>query len=410
MTCGQKHDTAADILGGDIPRDMAMVQDYPTIGPYRLLARLGGGGMGEVNKVRTPSGEVRAVKSIHPHLVASTETMARFRREARLLMGLDHPHIVRAYDYSEQPPYLLMDYIEGDSLDKKIKQGISFSPAAATSIVSDIAEALDYAHNRGAIHRDVKPGNILLNGNDGRAMLTDFGLARLRQESLKITATDSVLGTPGYMSPEQAAGQTVDSRADIYALGVVAYEILTGRSPFKGDTPVAQLMNRLSESPTPPRQVRPDLPPAVERTLLRALARRPEGRFQSAGEFAAALRQAWQAPVETGPVSYSLPANTIGDGDYLLNSRDLPVVGNEGLLNLRGVLIPAARWQEAVGVFHQLGGEAKLSILPPDELQPGRVTLTRQGNGLNLQMVFDGESDDRSIVATIELGDQKNVL
>ena len=274
-----------------------------TLGAYQIVSELGRGGMAVVYKAFQPSlNRYVALKVLPEYFQHDPEFVARFRQEAQAAAQLSHPNIVVIHDIGEQAGvyYIAMEYLEGGSLRDRLAQtaaqGGAYSPQEALSVLEQVGSALDYAHSRGLIHRDVKPANILF-GADGRPRLTDFGIARAA-DSARLTRTGVLLGTPEYMSPEQAQGESIDRRSDLYALGVVAYEMLTGRVPFQGNTPHATLHSVVYEAPPPPRQVKPGLSPEVEAALLQALAKRPEARFQQAAALAGALRPALsvQAP------------------------------------------------------------------------------------------------------------------
>lgn len=272
-----------------------------TLGKYRLLERLGQGGMAQVYKAYQPDlDRFVAVKVLHPHLTADDEFAERFRREARAIAALEHPHIVRIYDFDTDGAlaFLVMEYLQGSSLRERLRelerQSERMSLREVGRIVCALTDALDYAHRRGIVHRDLKPSNVLLT-LDGRPVLTDFGIARMIDATL-ITESGGTLGTPAYMSPEQGQGQPGDARSDIYALGVLLYRLCTGRLPFDADTPYAVILKHITAPLPAPRSLRPDLPEAVERVILKALAKKPEDRQQTAGELGQALQLAIEAP------------------------------------------------------------------------------------------------------------------
>ncbi|MBN1137623.1 MAG: protein kinase [Anaerolineae bacterium] len=229
-----------------------------------------------------------ALKVLPDYFQADPEFVARFQREARAAAQLSHPNVVTIYDVGEQAGihYIAMEYLEGGSLLDRLARG-PLSPEEALQIVEQVGGALDFAHSRGLIHRDIKPGNILFSA-DGRPKVTDFGIARAGDTS-RLTRSGTLLGTPEYMSPEQAQGRPVDHRSDLYALGVILYEMLTGRVPFQADTPHAIVYALIHQPPLPPRQLRPDLSSAMEAVLLKALAKQPNERFQTGADMTAAL-------------------------------------------------------------------------------------------------------------------------
>src|SRR5206468_6747476 len=219
---------------------------------------------------------------------------ARFRREARTAAKLRHPNVITVVDFGQDErgvPYLVLEFIEGPTLADLMDTGLDDS--RIPDLLDQIAAGLDYAHARGVIHRDIKPGNVLLT-DDGRAVLADFGLAWLL-EGAHLTLTGGVIGTPEYMAPEQASGEPIDHRADVYALGVVLYEMLVGERPFVAETPIAVLLQHLQDQPPSVLEARPDLPLAVGEVVAQALAKDPSERLSSAGELARAFRAAFYA-------------------------------------------------------------------------------------------------------------------
>ncbi|MEO6891290.1 MAG: serine/threonine-protein kinase [Ktedonobacteraceae bacterium] len=278
-----------------------------TLGTCTLERLIGQGGMGVVylaQQVR-PSRRV-AIKILLPHVLldskAHNEFLARFRREADVIARLEHINIMPIYEYGEQEEmaYLLMPYLaEGSLRDVLAKRGV-LSLQETVRYIEQAASALDYAHAQGVIHRDLKPGNFLLH-SDGRLILADFGIARMVQDSTNtmgqtLTGTGMFLGTPEYMAPEMVQGEAVDQRVDIYALGVVLFQLLSGQVPFKGNTPLAVAARHLQEPPPSLHQVNPAIPPSVSEVVQKALAKRREDRYPSAGALAQALRTAISAP------------------------------------------------------------------------------------------------------------------
>src|SRR6266545_3361192 len=264
------------------------------LGKYTLEAKLGEGGMAAVFRSHHPQFDRPvAIKILPPTVGQDAGFRARFEREGRTIAGLNHPNIIRVYDIDESDGlfYMVMDLLPGGTLEARLREG-GLDRKWSADVVEKMAEALDYAHTRGVIHRDIKPSNILLDG-EGQPVLADFGIARLVQGEgdANLTAAGMVMGTPAYMAPEQLTGQLPDARADIYSLGVVLYQLLTGRAPFIGDT-TAVISGHLTRQPPPPRESTPDLPPALDAVVLQALAKQPEHRFKSAGVFAQALRNA----------------------------------------------------------------------------------------------------------------------
>jgi WD40 repeat protein len=267
-----------------------------TLGKFEILEEIGRGGFAVVYKARDATlDRLVALKVLHPQLTADPKFLQRFHQEAQAAAGLHHPHIVTVYEAGEEAGqhYLAMAFLPGRTLDELVGEG-SLPVESAISIIEQVAEALDAIHGQGLVHRDVKPGNILVD-DTGWATLLDFGIVRAAQGT-RLTTTMTVLGTPDYMAPEQAEveqADEIDWRADIYALGVVAYELLVGRAPFTGASPTAVLYKHVHEPPPTPTVLNPGLPPELEPVLLKALAKQREERFQQAGVFAASLREAW---------------------------------------------------------------------------------------------------------------------
>ncbi len=266
-----------------------------TLGKYQIGPEIGRGGMGAVYKGYDPAlNRAVAVKILAPHLTWEGRFVDRFVQEARTVAQLSHPHIVSIHDVGAQDGvyYLVMAYVEGETLrDLIVRQG-ALPPRQAAEILTQVAQALDYAHQRGVVHRDVKPGNILMEAGQ-RVVLTDFGIAQA-VEGPRLTATGMSLGTPEYMSPEQAMGGTTDARSDVYSLGIVLYEMLTGHVPFRADTPLATLRMQADSPPPSPRRFVASLSQEVEGVVLKALAKDPATRYPSAGSLAKALVAAIQ--------------------------------------------------------------------------------------------------------------------
>ena len=274
-----------------------------TVGRFEVLDELGRGGMAVVYKARQPDlDRIVALKVLPPELTIDNSYVARFRQEARSAARLEHPHIVPIYEVGEADGlhFIAMKYIQGSTLKDLVQAEGKLSIQRAAEMLGQIGAALDYAHRQGVIHRDIKPSNMMIT-DEGWVYLTDFGLARGTGGTAGLTITGTVMGTPEYMSPEQAQGlPNVGPPTDIYALGVVLYEMLTGSFPFKAETPMGMLAARLIQAPIPARELRADLPDPVEDVVMRALARKPEARFASASELVANLRSA--AGLGSGPL------------------------------------------------------------------------------------------------------------
>ncbi len=279
-----------------------------TLGPYRILEQIGVGGMATVYKAYQPSMDRDVAIKILPHYLSQDAEFAkRFQREARAIAKLEHAHILPVYDYGEhdQITYIAMRYVQAGTLKERIARG-PLPLDEINRLIGQIGGALDYAHRMGVIHRDVKPGNVLVDAQ-GDTYLTDFGLARMMEATQQLTASGVGLGTPAYMSPEQGQGVKVDHRSDIYSLGVILFEMVTGHVPFEAETPMAVVLKHITDPLPLPRAIAPDVPEAVERVILKALAKNPTDRFQTAGEMAQALAVAVRK-ASTEPAGQPVPA------------------------------------------------------------------------------------------------------
>lgn len=282
------------------------------IGRYEILNEIGRGGMAVVYRARDPNfNRDVAVKVLPRELLHDPNFKARFQREAQTIAGLEHPAIVPVHDFGEEDgqPYLVMRYMPGGSLADRLKLG-PVGLTEALRIVGQLAPALDRAHLAGIVHRDLKPANILFDREDN-AYIADFGLAKIANADVNLSAT-AVYGTPAYMSPEQAKGvKEIDGRADLYALGVVAYQMLAGRVPYEADTPIALALKHVMEPAPRLRDARPDLPEQADRVLQRAMAKDPRDRFATASHLHAALvaslQTSPQRPVATDPEAPTIP-------------------------------------------------------------------------------------------------------
>jgi outer membrane protein assembly factor BamB/predicted Ser/Thr protein kinase len=273
-------------------------QAWYQIGRYDVIAEIGRGGMGVVYRAYEPAlDRTVALKVLAPDLALQPGFVGRLRREAISAARLRHPNIALLYEFgqADDTAFLAMEYVPGHSLRQILEAG-PLALERVIAILDQIGQALDYAHRMGIVHRDVKPSNILV-GSDDQAMLIDFGLAEMSERTL-LTSDSAVLGTPHYMAPEQAAGRVTDARADQYALAAVAYEMLTGVTPFHGRGATAVVHAHIYDLPPPPTELRPALPAAVDAVLLRALAKKPNERYASLADFVAALRAALAPPAQ----------------------------------------------------------------------------------------------------------------
>jgi serine/threonine-protein kinase len=270
-------------------------------GRYRVLKRIGSGGMAEVYCAEDQQlGRRVALKLLHRRFADDEQFVERFRREASSAAGLSHPNIVGIFDRGEWDGtyYIAMEFVEGRTLKDIVRERGAAPPEAAADITLQILRAARFAHKRGIVHRDIKPHNVLID-NEGRVRVTDFGIARAGVSDM--TETGSVMGTAQYLSPEQAQGKPVDARSDLYSIGIVLYELLTGRVPFDAESPVSVALMQVSEPPVPPMEVNPEVPPALDAVTLRAMEKDPGRRYQDADEFIAALESARKTPMEILP-------------------------------------------------------------------------------------------------------------
>jgi len=279
-------------------------------GRYRLGAVIGQGGMAEVHRGRDVRlGRDVAIKLLRPDLARDPSFQTRFRREAQAAASLNHPAIVAVYDTGEDhsdgvvTPYIVMEHVEGRTLRDVLAGEGRLLPQRAMEITAQICAALEQAHRAGIVHRDIKPGNVMRTPS-GEVKVMDFGIARaMTGSSATMTQTAAVIGTAHYLSPEQARGEHVDARSDIYSTGCVLYELVTGAPPFAGDTPVAVAYQHVREEPIPPSRVEPEVPAAIDAIVLKAMAKNPANRYQTATQMRADLERALAGqPVEAAPV------------------------------------------------------------------------------------------------------------
>lgn len=298
-----------------------------SIGKYRVLEALGRGGMAQVFRAYHPQlDRYVAIKVLRSDLVEHEEFLARFRREAHAVSGLRHPNIVQVFDFDVQDEqyYMIMELLEGNTLRAKLNdyraRGERMPLAEVVRILVDVLNGLGYAHSEGVIHRDIKPANIML-GKREQAVLTDFGIAQI-VGSTQYTVSGALMGTLNYMAPEQGFKGHCDSRSDIYSLGIVLYEMLTGYTPFDADTPLAILMKHLNDPLPLPSKLDPSLPAALEPIVLKALAKEPSDRYQSAAEMSAALQRAADGGMPTTVRVALPPPNSAGPSVFSGAARE----------------------------------------------------------------------------------------
>jgi eukaryotic-like serine/threonine-protein kinase len=314
-------------------------------GRYRVLSRVGSGGMADVYLAEDQLlGRRLAVKVLHHHFAEDQEFVERFRREASSAARLSHPNIVGIFDRGEwnDTYYIAMEYVPGSSLKTLVREHGPLEPAVAIDIVAQILQAARFAHAHGVIHRDLKPHNVILD-EEGRARVTDFGIAQAGASEM--TMTGSIMGTAQYLSPEQAQGHAVSATSDLYSIGVILYELLTGVVPFDGDTAVAIAFKQVSAQPIPPSSASPAVPPALDEIVLRALAKDPSQRYANADEFIAALQSVrGSLPEATATAAFARPVMEQGTASH--------------------AAVPA-------GVALSTGVRPPALLLPPDGSSPG---------------------------------------
>lgn len=307
------------------------------LGQYEVIDTLGAGGMASVFRARQESiGRYVAIKVLPPHPGRQDEFVERFKLEARTIGSLQHPHILSLYDYGQEDDifYLVMAYADGGSLLDRMDGPMS--PQQVAQVVQEIAAALDYAHRQGVVHRDIKPANILLDSS-GNTLLADFGVVKMLTGGTNLTST-GIVGTPAYMSPEQGQGIPVDGRADVYALGVMAYELLVGSAPYSADTPMQTILRHINDPVPDIREAVPGLPVALSFVFQRVMAKDPEDRYQTAGEFARALDAVLRnmpdlpraEPIKSGPPTTHVldappPGQTASSETAVLRAASSPV-------------------------------------------------------------------------------------
>src|ERR1700721_1059548 len=282
-------------------------------GRYELDGVVGRGGMAEVYRARDIRlDRIVAVKTLREDLARDQTFQARVRREAQSAASLNHPSIVAVYDTGEDNhgptpvPYIVMEYVDGRTLRELMHDHRRRLPERALEITDGVLRALDYSHRNGIVHRDIKPGNVMVS-RTGEIKVMDFGIARARTcAQATMTQTAHVIGTAQYLSPEQARGERVDARSDLYSTGCLLYELLTRRPPFTGDSPVAIAYQHVREDPIPPSQVDPEVPAWADAIVLKAMSKDPADRYQSAGE----MRNDLQRALSGAPVAAPSPADT----------------------------------------------------------------------------------------------------
>ena len=383
---------------------------------YRIIERAGRGGMASVYKAHQADlARYVAIKVLPDFLADDGDFRERFQHEAVAVANLRHPNIPAVYHYGHfgETAYIVTEFVDGGTLADQTGKPLPLG--YTVEMLTPIASAIDYAHSRGVLHRDIKPPNVLLT-RDGRPVLNDFGLARMMESEQRITQGAMVMGTPQYMSPEQCLGEDIGPGTDIYALAVVAYEMLTGRVPFTAATPAAVIMAQVRDPLPPPRAINPDISPEVERVLLKGLAKKPEDRYSSASAMIQALAL---APATTAPGQRAArPARQAGSGTRrppvpLLAGSALvllAVLAGGGYLLTRGHPAPAGTHKSAatgsvIGTPWTVGSPFPQDPALPRGLPIWRATLGG-GGSFGTPELFG--SDPASVVIK-ETGDSLDV-
>ena len=318
------------------------------IGDYEVLAEIGRGGMGKVFRVRNVlSDRIDAMKVLLPDLVESQELAARFLREIKVLAALNHPHIaaLRTALTADNQLVMIMEYVEGQSLAQRLRHGAIPTPQAV-AYIDQVLDALDYAHKQHVVHRDIKPANMMVTPA-GVVKLMDFGIARAKGDQT-LTAVDTTTGSLGYMSPEQVHGKPTDGRSDLYSVGISLYEMVTGERPFKSNSDFAVMLAQVNEQPRPPIELLPALSPALNEIILKAIAKDPAARFQSADEFRQALqtlpgvRGEMASSTETVTWPAAVPVGAAAMGAVMPG----PITPNDGIGSNQGPMLDAKTLSE----------------------------------------------------------------
>ncbi|MQA94294.1 MAG: Stk1 family PASTA domain-containing Ser/Thr kinase [Streptosporangiales bacterium] len=386
-------------------------------GRYELDGVVGRGGMAEVYRAR----DIRldrtvAVKTLRIDLARDPTFQARFRREAQSAASLNHPSIIAVYDTGEDDfegttvPYIVMEYADGHTLRDLIQDDRRLLPERTLEIIDGILRALDYSHRNGIVHRDIKPANVMLTGS-GEVKVMDFGIARSMSDAqATMTQTAQVIGTAQYLSPEQARGERVDARSDIYSTGCVLYELLTGRPPFTGDSPVAIAYQHVREDPIPPSQFDPDIPAWADSIVLHAMAKDANMRYQGAGEMRADIQRVLAGmPINAAPATMAMggpmtasPAGTTSLPPYQYGEpEDMPPDSGRGkriaLWSILGLLVVGGLIM--LGVILFAGDAEKVYIPDVKGKTPAAATSELQAKDFKVQQENEASSEvDKGLV------------
>ena len=392
---------------------------------YRTIETIGSGGMADVFKaVDEVLGRTVAVKVLHPRYASDPGFVQRFRQEAASAANLSHPNIVNIYDWGQDGDtyYIVMEYVRGADLKSLVEERGPFPPVKVAEYGAQVAAALSVAHGYDIIHRDIKPHNIVLTP-DGSIKVMDFGIARAGNTNM--TQTGSVLGTAQYVSPEQAQGRPLGATSDLYSLGIVLYELATGRLPFDGDTPVSVALKQVNEQPIPPRQIDPAMPPALEAVILKAMAKNPADRYQSAEEMrrdlirvaqggdveamaAGAAVAAGSVPTTTVMPAVGGPTSSNGASERRKNNPWPWIVAIIAVLVVGGLV-----WAWAAGLFEPSG--VPVPDLAGQTVAQAEAALTAQGLALGkIEQAFSEDVEagvviDQSPAPGVELDKESKV-
>ncbi|MBI5870888.1 MAG: Stk1 family PASTA domain-containing Ser/Thr kinase [Actinobacteria bacterium] len=384
---------------------------------YEIIRRLGSGGMADVYLARdTQLGRQVAIKVLYKRYARDEEFVARFRREAQSAAALNHPHIVSIYDRGEAEDsyYIAMEYLEGRSLKDVINEEGPLEPARAIDYAEQMLRALQFAHENNVIHRDIKPHNIVINDR-GQLKVTDFGIARAGS-SPSVTETGSIIGTAQYLSPEQAKGKAVEQSSDLYSLGIVLYEMLTGRVPFEGENPVAIALKHLSDEPVPPQALVPEIPDNLNAVVMRALAKDPRDRYPGAEEFLADLERCRQDLPVVAPLPADDTAMTsvLSAGAVAAATDDMGATtvtrasaANTGQKNkaarrkkiIYGIIAVVALLAIAAGVYFLAFAQTQGTIEVPDVVGLERAQAEDAIRALKLKPELDAEEYSETVPA-----------
>ena len=376
---------------------MVSIPPGSALGRYRVIEQLGRGGMATVFRCHDPNlDRYVAVKVLPSYYTEDPTFVARFTQEAQTVARLNHPNILQIYDFGEDKGYtfIVTEIVLGGDLQDKLGDE-ALSTEEALGFMRPLAEALDYAHGQGIIHRDLKPANVLID-TDGRPILADFGLARMLESTTRFTQASQALGTPEYMSPEQAMGADADHRSDLYAFGIMVYQMLVGQTPFRADTPAATLMAHVHRPLPLPTGLNPNIGPRLEATLLKALAKDPNDRFQSAVDMVRSISVATGQGEEAAPGDMGATAVVDTVDISALDGRDVPTA-------VMGVA-DAAAGAGQTAVTPRPGGVAPRApgapTGPPDTVPspPGTRLKVLAGGGIGVAALVGSRSRHRALL------------